>query len=125
MRYGSPLVTHKQKRQGALKGTADNEQEQTKEELMGAPLSEEEARFIQEKVTWAAGKLTEAHKKASKVIYGMDDVIDLALQTVAAGGSFLGEGVPGVGKTLFFSNIATILGLDFKRIQFTPDLMPA
>lgn len=59
------------------------------------------------------------------LIVGMDEVLRRTLATVFAGGHVLLEGVPGLGKTLLVSSIAKALGLYFKRIQFTPDLMPS
>ena len=60
-----------------------------------------------------------------KVIVGQDDVIDLVLTALYTGGHCLITGVPGLAKTLLIKTIAEILDLDFKRIQFTPDLMPS
>jgi MoxR-like ATPase len=60
-----------------------------------------------------------------KVMVGVDDVIVTVLSAVFAGGHVLLEGVPGLGKTLLVKSLATTLGLSFKRIQFTPDLMPS
>jgi len=64
-------------------------------------------------------------KEIGSLIVGMDDVVRRTLATVFAGGHVLLEGVPGLGKTLLVSSIAKALGLNFKRIQFTPDLMPS
>ena len=60
-----------------------------------------------------------------KVMVGVDDVIGTVISAVFAGGHVLLEGVPGLGKTLLVKSLATTLGLSFKRIQFTPDLMPS
>ena len=60
-----------------------------------------------------------------KVIVGQDEVIDLVLTALFTGGHCLITGVPGLAKTLLIRTIAGILDLSFKRIQFTPDLMPA
>jgi MoxR-like ATPase len=60
-----------------------------------------------------------------KVIVGQDDVIDQVLMALFTGGHCLITGVPGLAKTLLIKTIARILDLSFKRIQFTPDLMPA
>ena len=60
-----------------------------------------------------------------KVIVGQDDVIDLVLTALLAGGHCLITGVPGLAKTLLVKTLADVLHLSFKRIQFTPDLMPA
>src|SRR5438270_3798510 len=61
----------------------------------------------------------------SKVIVGQDQVVDELLIAIVSRGHCLLVGVPGLAKTLLVSTIAQILSLDFKRIQFTPDLMPA
>jgi MoxR-like ATPase len=60
-----------------------------------------------------------------KVIVGQDEVIDLILTALFTGGHCLITGVPGLAKTLLIKTLAGILDLSFKRIQFTPDLMPA
>jgi len=59
-----------------------------------------------------------------KVIKGKDEKIKLILAEMYAGGHILLEDVPGVGKTVLARSIAVSLGLDFKRVQFTPDLLP-
>lgn len=61
----------------------------------------------------------------AKVIVGQDDVVNQILISVFSGGHSLLIGVPGLAKTLMVNTIAQALGLDFKRIQFTPDLMPS
>ena len=61
----------------------------------------------------------------SKVIVGQDAVIEEILISIFSGGHVLLIGVPGLAKTLMVKTISTALGLDFKRIQFTPDLMPS
>jgi MoxR-like ATPase len=60
-----------------------------------------------------------------KVIVGQDEVIDQVLMALFTGGHCLITGVPGLAKTLLIKTVARILDLSFKRIQFTPDLMPA
>src|SRR5581483_4459862 len=60
-----------------------------------------------------------------KVIVGQDQVIDQVLVALFTGGHCLITGVPGLAKTLLIRTLADILDLDFKRIQFTPDLMPS
>jgi MoxR-like ATPase len=60
-----------------------------------------------------------------KVVVGQNEMIDLILAGLFTGGHVLIEGVPGIAKTLTVNLIAKTLNLDFKRIQFTPDLMPA
>ena len=64
-------------------------------------------------------------KEIAKVIIGQHEVIDLILLSIYTGGHSLLIGVPGLAKTLMVNTIAKTLGLDFKRIQFTPDLMPS
>jgi len=61
----------------------------------------------------------------AKVIVGQDEVVNQILISVFSGGHSLLIGVPGLAKTLMVNTIAQALGLDFKRIQFTPDLMPS
>ena len=60
-----------------------------------------------------------------KVIVGQDDVLELVLTALFTGGHCLITGVPGLAKTLLVKTLAEVLRLSFKRIQFTPDLMPA
>ncbi len=60
-----------------------------------------------------------------KLIVGQDEIIEHTLMAMIAGGHVLLEGVPGLGKTMLVRSISQALSLQFKRIQFTPDLMPA
>jgi len=60
-----------------------------------------------------------------KIIVGQEDVVDGTLTAVVAGGHVLFEGVPGLGKTALVRALAEVVELSFRRIQFTPDLMPA
>src|SRR6266853_1756759 len=69
--------------------------------------------------------LTQAREETAKVIIGQADVIEKALIVIFTGNHALVEGVPGVGKTLLVRTLAHVLGCEFARIQFTPDLMPA
>ncbi|MCB0400257.1 MAG: MoxR family ATPase [Winogradskyella sp.] len=64
-------------------------------------------------------------QEVAKVIIGQEDVVDQILISIFSGGHSLLIGVPGLAKTLMVNTIAQALGLDFKRIQFTPDLMPS
>src|SRR5918993_1763320 len=61
----------------------------------------------------------------AKVIIGQSDVIEQVLVSMFARGHALLEGVPGLAKTLLINSLAKALHLSFKRIQFTPDLMPS
>jgi MoxR-like ATPase len=67
----------------------------------------------------------QAEAEIGRVIVGHRDVIRKTLTALFAGGHVLIEGVPGLGKTLMVKTAAEALGLSFKRVQFTPDLMPS
>ena len=69
--------------------------------------------------------LARAKEEIAKVIIGQQQVIDCALIAIFTGHHALIEGVPGVAKTLLVRTLAHVLGCEFGRIQFTPDLMPA
>jgi MoxR-like ATPase len=69
--------------------------------------------------------LAQARHEISKVIIGQAEVVDKALIAIFTGQHALIEGVPGVAKTLLVRTLAHVLGCEFARIQFTPDLMPA
>ncbi|MCD4716358.1 MAG: MoxR family ATPase [Desulfobacterales bacterium] len=68
--------------------------------------------------------LVRAKQEIARVIIGQDEVVDKALIAIFTGNHALIEGVPGVAKTLLVRTLAHVLGCDFARIQFTPDLMP-
>jgi MoxR-like ATPase len=70
-------------------------------------------------------KRTELKKEIAKIIVGQEEVVDQVLLSIFSGGHALLVGVPGLAKTLMVNTLALALGLDFKRIQFTPDLMPS
>ena len=70
-------------------------------------------------------KRTALKKEIAKIIVGQDAVIDQIVLAIFSGGHALLVGVPGLAKTLMVNTLAQALGLDFKRIQFTPDLMPS
>src|SRR5213594_281777 len=69
--------------------------------------------------------LAQARTEVGKVIIGQTEVVDRALIAILTGQHALVEGVPGVAKTLLVRTLAHVLGCEFARIQFTPDLMPA
>ena len=79
--------------------------------------------------TVSADKVAEGRERIlaelRKVIIGQDDVLEQVLIALFTGGHCLITGVPGLAKTLLIKTLADILDLDFKRIQFTPDLMPS
>lgn len=70
-------------------------------------------------------KQNELKQEIAKIIVGQDDVINQIVLSIFSGGHSLLVGVPGLAKTLMVNTISQALGLDFKRIQFTPDLMPS
>ena len=69
--------------------------------------------------------IEKCRQEAAKRLVGQEKLIDDILTAFIAGGHVLVEGVPGLAKTLAVKTFSEILGLDFKRIQFTPDLLPA
>src|ERR1700753_4190879 len=73
----------------------------------------------------AAATLAHVREAVGKAIFGQDEVIEQTLVTLLAGGHGLLIGVPGLAKTRLVETLGIVLGLDWKRIQFTPDLMPA
>jgi len=70
-------------------------------------------------------KIKKVRETTAAVIFGQDRVIDLALITLLSGGHALLIGVPGLAKTSLVETLGAVLGLENKRIQFTPDLMPS
>src|SRR4249920_1718463 len=70
-------------------------------------------------------KIGVLREEIGKVIVGQREVVDGVLTCMLAGSHALLEGVPGLGKTMLVRTLAEAMGLDFSRIQFTPDLMPA
>jgi MoxR-like ATPase len=73
----------------------------------------------------AVGRLDAVRREIAKVIVGQEDVVDGVLICMLASGHVLLEGVPGLGKTTLLRTLARTLSLQYSRIQFTPDLMPA
>ncbi len=70
-------------------------------------------------------RLEKVRNEIGKVIFGQEDVVELALTAILAGGHALLVGAPGLAKTKLATTLGRVLGLDEKRVQFTPDLMPA
>ena len=71
------------------------------------------------------GRMARAREEIGRAVFGQRMVVDLALVTLLSGGHLLLVGAPGLGKTLLVETLGTVLGLAAKRVQFTPDLMPA
>ena len=80
---------------------------------------------VREACHQARRQFTQLRAEIGRVIVGQQQVVDETLVALFAGGHVLLEGVPGLGKTLLVRTIAEALELDFARIQFTPDVMPA
>src|SRR5438034_6134590 len=80
---------------------------------------------IEQGIERIKGVVAEAQHETGKVIIGQHDVVEKALIAMFTGSHALIEGVPGVAKTLLVRTLAHVLGCEFARIQFTPDLMPA
>ena len=81
--------------------------------------------IIEQEVNGLTTKLKNLKKEIGKIIIGQEETVDQLLITFLAGGHALLEGVPGLAKTLMIKTLADAIDLDFKRIQFTPDLMPS
>lgn len=72
-----------------------------------------------------AAKMADARAAVGQAIFGQELVVEESMITLLAGGHILLIGVPGLGKTRLVETLGTVFGLDDKRVQFTPDLMPA
>src|ERR671925_442514 len=83
------------------------------------------AESIEKRAAQFAERYKSVYKQLGRVIVGHSDIVHGVLTCLFVGGHCLLEGVPGLGKTLLVRTLAQTLDLDFSRIQFTPDLMPA
>lgn len=90
--------------------------------LAGKPVQPEEIVAQTEK---ACEKISQAKAEIARSIFGQESVVERTLTTILAGGHGLLVGVPGLAKTKLVETLGTVLGLDARRIQFTPDLMPS
>lgn len=75
--------------------------------------------------TEVRARINEALKEAKGIIFGQDNLLDAIMASLICEGHLLIEGMPGLGKTLSVSTISKLCDLSFKRIQFTPDLLPS
>src|SRR3954452_22207725 len=83
------------------------------------------AESIEKRAAQFSERYKSVFKQLSRVIVGHNDIVHGVLTCLFVGGHCLLEGVPGLGKTLLVRTLADTLDLNFSRIQFTPDLMPA
>ena len=86
------------------------------------PLNEQEMVAEAEK---ALADISRVREGVGKVIFGQESVVERSLVALLAGGHALLVGVPGLAKTKLVETLGIVLGLEFSRIQFTPDLMPS
>jgi MoxR-like ATPase len=84
-----------------------------------------EARMLVAEAEALAERLARVRQSIGRVIFGQEQVVERTLITLLSGGHVLLVGVPGLGKTKLVETLGTVLGLDAKRVQFTPDLMPS
>ena len=87
-------------------------------------LAQTESQLV-DRIEEVGAKIKKVRETTSSIIFGQERVIDLALITLLSGGHALLIGVPGLAKTSLVETLGTVLGLQNKRIQFTPDLMPS
>mgnify|MGYP003386442225 CR=1 FL=1 len=90
-------------------------------EPLSAPLTSD----LEKQVLDLSGKLVQARTHIHKVIFGQEQVVGLCLTALLSGGHFLLMGLPGLGKTKLVETLGTVMGLESRRVQCTPDLMPA
>jgi len=87
-------------------------------------LAQTESQLV-DRIEEAGDKIKKVRETTTSIIFGQERVIDLALITLLSGGHALLIGVPGLAKTSLVETLGTVLGIQNKRIQFTPDLMPS
>ncbi|WP_299472761.1 MoxR family ATPase [uncultured Roseibium sp.] len=87
--------------------------------------SDEDLAAVAENAERAVARISDAKVDIARIIFGQETVVEQSLVTILAGGHGLLVGVPGLAKTKLVETLGTVLGLDARRIQFTPDLMPS
>ncbi len=85
----------------------------------------QEAAFLVQEVEKLGGRLAAVRAAIGTAIHGQADVVEQSLIGLLSGGHVLLVGVPGLGKTRLVETLGQVMGLDARRVQFTPDLMPA
>src|SRR4029077_16672349 len=81
--------------------------------------------FLESEAAHFKDQFSEARAAIGRVIVGQTRTVEAALTAIMCGGNVLLEGVPGLGKTDLVKALSRVLDLEFRRVQFTPDLMPA
>ncbi len=89
------------------------------------PFAAEMTSDLEKQVLSLSAQLKQAETSIHKVIFGQEKVVGLCLTAILSGGHFLLMGLPGLGKTKLVETLGTVMGLDNRRVQCTPDLMPA
>ncbi len=92
---------------------------------MSAPLPGSEIRASREMITESSTWITPLREEVGRVIVGQTHLLDRLLIALLTNGHVLLEGVPGLAKTLALKTLASCISLQFKRLQFTPDMLPA
>ncbi|MBY0335283.1 MAG: MoxR family ATPase [Acetobacteraceae bacterium] len=92
---------------------------------MGEVATSQDPEILLQEVERLGHTLARVRAGIGRIIFGQQEVVDQALITLLSGGHLLLVGVPGLGKTKLVETLGTVLGLDERRVQFTPDLMPA
>lgn len=87
--------------------------------------AKEDAHALAERADRAGERLAEVRSSIARTIVGLEDVVERSLAVILSGGHGLLVGAPGLAKTRLVHTLAVVTGLDDKRVQFTPDLMPA
>lgn len=83
------------------------------------------AEIIEKEVNIYSDVFSQIRREMAKIVVGQTEVIESLLRAILSNGHVLVEGVPGIGKTLMIRALAQIMGSEFSRIQFTPDLLPS
>jgi len=86
---------------------------------------EKDLEILEREVENLTSKLKDLKQEIGKVIIGQDETVEQLIIAFLAGGHILLEGVPGLAKTLMIRTLSQAIDLKFRRIQFTPDLMPS
>ncbi|MDH3231839.1 MAG: AAA family ATPase, partial [Alphaproteobacteria bacterium] len=84
-----------------------------------------EARRLAGEIERLGDTLVKTREHIGRIIFGQQEIVEQTLITLLSGGHALLVGVPGLGKTKLVETLGQVLGLDERRVQFTPDLMPA